>query len=349
MYGGLQTDTDQLCQALMQRGHEVGVLCGIADPFLTGWKLHIRKRIDEKLYGFKALRDCGLGYPIWRAWFPWEAVKYVAKQQMPDVIIVLSVYAVRMALAAKQTKIPILMRLLDVEFHQHGGRFEDLHNIPCIANSHFTAVKYRDAYGVNPSVTYPFICAQRYKTESTRETVTFINPTPAKGLDIALGVARLCPDIPFSFVESWPLCVEVRQQLNQMLPTLPNITFMPPQSDMRKVYGKCKLLLAPSRWNEAYGRVATEAQISGMPVVASARGGLPEAVGAGGILLDPDQPVADWAAAVRKLWENHQYYTELSAAALTHAQRREIGFDYQMEAWERAMLAARGIKASARQ
>jgi glycosyltransferase involved in cell wall biosynthesis len=348
MYGGLQTDTDQLCQALMQRGHEVGVLCGIADPFLTGWKLHVRKRIDEKLYGFKALRDCGLGYPIWRAWFPWEAVKYVAKQQMPDVIIVLSVYAVRMALAAKQTKIPILMRLLDVEFHQHGGRFEDLHNIPCIANSLFTAVKYRDAYGVNPSVTYPFICAQRYKTESARETVTFINPTPAKGLDIALGVARLCPNIPFSFVESWPLCVEVRQQLNQMLPTLPNITFMPPQSDMRKVYGKCKLLLAPSRWNEAYGRVATEAQISGMPVVASARGGLPEAVGAGSILLDPDQPVADWAAAVRKLWENIQYYTELSAAAVTHAQRREIGFDYQMEAWERAMLAARA-QASARQ
>jgi glycosyltransferase involved in cell wall biosynthesis len=131
------------------------------------------------------------------------------------------------------------------------------------------------------------------------------------------------------------------------LAPLPNVTFVPPQSDMRKVYAECKILLAPSVWEEAYGRVATEAQISGIPVVASARGGLPEAVGPGGVLLDPDQPIADWVAAVRKLWSDQDYYSALSAAATAHAARPEISFEHQVDAFERAMLDAAGYTSSA--
>ena len=36
-----------------------------------------------------------------------------------------------------------------------------------------------------------------------------------------------------------------------------------------------------------FGRIAVEPQFSGIPVVASDRGGLPEAVGPGGVLIDP--------------------------------------------------------------
>jgi hypothetical protein len=77
-------------------------------------------------------------------------------------------------------------------------------------------------------------------------------------------------------------------------------------------------------------------------VIASTRGGLPEAVGPGGILLDPDQPIADWAAAVRKLWQDQAHYAELSAAAVAYAERREMTFAYQIEAWEQSMLIAAG-------
>jgi len=48
---------------------------------------------------------------------------------------------------------------------------------------------------------------------------------------------------------------------------------------MRAAYGRSRLLLAPSRWVESWGRVASEAQISGLPVIATKSGGLPEAVG----------------------------------------------------------------------
>jgi glycosyltransferase involved in cell wall biosynthesis len=139
----------------------------------------------------------------------------------------------------------------------------------------------------------------------------------------------------------WPLSQKDRQSfIKTHLAGLPNVTLGQPHNDMRKVYGKCKILLAPSVWEEGYGRVVTEAQINGIPVVATTRGGLPEAVGAGGVLLDLDRPIADWAAAVRKLWFDHRHYAQLSAAAVAHAQRREMTLPHQIEAWECCIRAA---------
>jgi glycosyltransferase involved in cell wall biosynthesis len=254
---------------------------------------------------------------------------------------------VQMALAAKRTHIPIVMQLQDVEFDALGGPFEDLGNdVRFIANSSFTAEKYGRVYGVHPSVIHPFIVADRYRTETTGENVTFINPHPYKGRDIALRIARLCPEIPFTFVESWELCERVRRPLMEQLATLPNVTLLPPQKDMRRVYGKCKILLAPSVWEEAYGRVVTEAQICGIPAIASRRGGLPESVGSGGILLDPDGPISDWAVAVRRLWLDDRYYAELSAAALAYAERPENGLFRKLDLWNQVLLSACGAPSS---
>jgi len=338
----MQSSANELCIALKHRGHRVAVLVGFKPAGLVGWKSRIRMAVNQRLSGCEVSRDSVSEYPVWRAWLPWEALDYVADQEQPELIVTMSGAPVRMALAAKRTHIPILMRLQNVEFHLLGGRFGDLGSVPCVANSRFTADKYRAAFGINPRVIYPFISAGRYRTKRTKENVTFINPLPIKGSDIALGIARLCPEIPFAFVESWQLFPENRHYLMKELRALPNVTFLPPQNDMRAVYRKCCILLAPSVWEEAYGRVATEAQISGIPVVASSRGGLPEAVGAGGILLDPEQPIADWAAAVRKLWQDERHYDELSAAALAHAERREISSAYQIGAWESAMMTACG-------
>ncbi len=341
--GGMQSSANELCIDLKRRGHGVAVLAGLKPAGLVGWKSRIKMEINQRLSGCKVSRDAGSEYPVWRTWFPWDALDYVADKEKPELIVAMSGAPVRMALAAKRAQIPILMRLQNVEFHLLGGRFGDLGNVPCVANSRFTADKYRAVFGINPRVIYPFISADRYRAQSTRENVTFINPLPIKGRDIALGIARLCPEIPFTFVESWRLFDHNRRHLMQKLQALRNVTFLPPQNDMRVVYGKCGILLAPSVWEEAYGRVATEAQISGIPVVASSRGGLPEAVGPGGILLDPEQPIADWASTVRKLWQHGRHYDDLSAAALAHAGRCEMNSAYQIDAWESAMLGTCGL------
>jgi glycosyltransferase involved in cell wall biosynthesis len=258
MHGGMQSSTNQLCCALRRKGHRVGVLAGLMPGGLFGLKARIKMQINKKLSRCKVARSSSLGYPVWYAWFPWEAVEYVARKERPDLIVVAAHLPVRMAAAARPTGIPVLMLLQDVEFHQHGGAFEDLGDVACVANSRFTAAKYRNAFGVSPSVIYPFIAAEKYRTRTSRENVTLINPHPKKGRDIGIEIARHCPEIPFSFVESWPLSPDERHELTEKLTQLPNVTFMPPQTDMRKVYGKCKVLLAPSVWEEAYGRVVTE-------------------------------------------------------------------------------------------
>ncbi len=84
----------------------------------------------------------------------------------------------------------------------------------------------------------------------------------------------------------------------------------------------------PSIWEEAYGRSAIEAQLSGIPVIASRRGGLPEAVGEGGILLEPDADTGLWVDAIQSAYGNPELYKELSDKALRNASRVEVSCDY---------------------
>lgn len=68
---------------------------------------------------------------------------------------------------------------------------------------------------------------------------------------------------------------------------------------LAELYRRAEALLVPSRY-EPFGIVALEAIASGCPVVASETGGLPEAVGACGMLVEPDAPGA-LAAAIDEL------------------------------------------------
>ena len=171
------------------------------------------------------------------SWFPWDALNFVVRKEKPDLIVVLSGLIARMGLAAKSLNIPTLLHVHDVAFYEHGGDFEGLRHLPCIANSRFTAEKYRTSYGIDPTVIYPFVAQERYKTDTTRKNITFINPHPEKGRDIAIKIARLCPEIPFTFVEGWRLSDQHRRELTDQLATLPKVTFLPSQLDMRKIYG----------------------------------------------------------------------------------------------------------------
>src|SRR5437764_2831016 len=334
--GGMQTTADNLCHGLLKRGHYVSILASFMRTGFFGW----RCTLQRKMLGRSVLRDNKCGYPVWRSWIPSSEVGHVARREQPDIIVVMAMAPVRMAVAASPKGLPIIMQLHDTEFECHGGDFSEVRAIPCVANSHFTADKYRNAFGVDPTVIYPIILASDYKTIPTREVITFINPISAKGLDIAVEIARRCPDLPFQFVEAWPLKAEQRRELASKLAGRHNVTLRPPQREMKEIYGKSKILLAPSVWEEAYGRVATEAQLSGIPVIGSARGGLPEAVGPGGLLIDPEGPIEAWVAAIRRLWEDVPYYAELASKALSHATRPELSFDRQVEAWERTFAEA---------
>jgi glycosyltransferase involved in cell wall biosynthesis len=70
--------------------------------------------------------------------------------------------------------------------------------------------------------------------------------------------------------------------------------------------------------SEAAGLAATEAIASGIPVVASSVGALPEVVGAAGILVEP-RDVDRLAAALRAAWADERVHRRLVALALDRA------------------------------
>ncbi len=336
MIGGLQRSSNELAEHLIKKGHKVSFLCSL----MPNGYLGIKGRILLKFTKNKAIADITQGYRVYRAWFPWEAVASICKKENIDVVVVLAREPVKMALAVQEYGTPVVMMLQDVEFQQHGGDFKDLGNVPCVANSSFTAQKYNQAFGVSPSVIHPMINPEKYKTETTRENVTFINTHPQKGLNIALQVAKNLPHIPFKFVEAWPLSAAEKQELMTEISALDNVTFSEPVSDIREIYKKAKIVIAPSRWEEAYGRVGSEPQFSGIPVIATNIGGLPEAVGKGGILIDLEEKADIWSEAIQKLWSDDMLYNDLSKKAIDNSVREAINIEYQINKWERILASA---------
>ena len=98
---------------------------------------------------------------------------------------------------------------------------------------------------------------------------------------------------------------------------------------MAREYAQARILLVPSVWEEAWGRVVTEAQLSGIPVLASAIGGLPESVGPGGILVPPGSDVEVWDAHLRS-----------SGARTRHVQRTIGGSRSNIRAARRSIRIA---------
>ena len=149
--------------------------------------------------------------------------------------------------------------------------------------------------------------------------VTMINPHPVKGLDTFIQIARRLPEVNFLLQESWKLDDTALDSLHQSLAALPNVRFEHRVSDMRSVYRQTRLLIAPSRWEEGFGMVALEAQSCGIPVIASRRGGLTEAVGDGGLLIDDYANVDAWVHAINSMLNDTVLYRKLAETARTHA------------------------------
>lgn len=323
--GGAQSSTRQLVESLTAQGHAVAVMCRLSGG---GWT-EISSRFKRRIGRTRFSHDTIPGHSVYRAWDPTDTTEVVRKFR-PDVAVVQNGHTIPIAKSLEAHGIPIVLYFRNVEFEELEGSPQNLSRALFVANSQFTAKRHYDAFGVTSTVIPPLVASDLYMTTSTKANVTFINPYPVKGLEIALSIAEQCREIPFNFVESWGINAELRQFLSQRLAKLPNVTLQPRTSDMKTVYGKARILLAPSLWEEAWGRVATEAHYSGIPVVGSRQGGLPEAIGPGGVTLDINSPISDWVEAIHRLWNDSTYYSKLSKAALNFSKRPEIDPAYQV-------------------
>ncbi len=117
------------------------------------------------------------------------------------------------------------------------------------------------------------------------------------------------------------------------------VRFLPPvsRSDLADWYRAADLVTVPS-YSESFGLVAVEALASGTPVVAAAVGGLPVAVGEGGVLLPSHDP-QQWADTLGTLLADPARRSALASAGVRHAAR--FGWDHTVDLLDEVYRTAR--------
>ncbi len=211
-----------------------------------------------------------------------------------------------------------------------------------VVPSSFSRDYHRASLGIEAAVIPSTIDPARVlATVREPKYLTLVNPDPAKGVfwfaSIAEVLGRTRPDIPMLVVEG-RAGVDWLGRCGVELSGIRSIHRMKNTPDPRAFYRVSKLVLMPSLWNESFGRVAAEAMMNGIPVIASDRGALPEVIGDSGLTLPippqftPDSrvaptpaDVASWVNSIVELWDDHRSYSEAVARARAGAERWGCG------------------------
>jgi D-inositol-3-phosphate glycosyltransferase len=131
------------------------------------------------------------------------------------------------------------------------------------------------------------------------------------------------------------------QELAHQLGISAQVRFVPPvdRATLALWYRSADIVAVPS-YNESFGLVAVEAQACGTPVVAAAVGGLPYAIGDGGLLIDSHR-TSDWSAGLEALLDDPGQRERLSRRAVEHASQFswERTTDQLLEVYTESMIA----------
>lgn len=236
-------------------------------------------------------------------------------------------YSIIMAGAAKR---PL------VHFSHNDIKYE------CISNSVIrSSVVYNSewiqkklAYNIPGYVLHPPCDAQDYMVERTGDYITLISLNERKGGYRLYEIAKAMPDKKFlGVIGSYdnPGDQKLPQiDIVNMLMQLPNVEIVPNTPDIISTYRRTRILLMPSDY-ESWGRTATEAMCSGIPVICTPTPGLKENCGEAAVYVgeplaecDPGDPqvtlgtVEDWVKAIRAM-DNPATYQKYSVLCSNRA------------------------------
>lgn len=261
----------------------------------------------------------------------------VLEQYRPDVLLTYGgqwMACAAMEMARRQG-VAVVFWLRNTAYN-HMGLFQ--HCNGALVPSNFSVEFYKQSIGLECTAIPSPIDWSRVQCEAIdRRFLTFVNPTAVKGVyffaGIARELARLRPDIPILVVEGRGK-VDWLRQTGLRSEDMPNMHGMHNTPDPRKFYSMSRALLAPSLWQETFGRVTAEALINGIPVLASNRGGLPEVVNQGGFVFEiPSQYTSDakslpsaaevepWVQTIIRLWDDEAFYLQASLRACVEAEK----------------------------
>jgi glycosyltransferase involved in cell wall biosynthesis len=217
------------------------------------------------------------------------------------------------------------------------------HVLTCSA---FLSAAYRRRIGlISTGIEPPIDWATVVAPDDDRAFLTFVNPSPHKGLYLFARLAAMLgarrPDIPILIVQSGASAGALHGLAGLDFSHQPQIMAAPPVATPAEYFALTRLLVVPSVWEEPFGRVAAEAMINGVPALVADRGALPgviggdAAAGGGGYVLPvpawmtvetttvPSETEIDpWFDAVCAVWDDLTLYRRIAGRARSLAEAR---------------------------
>jgi glycosyltransferase involved in cell wall biosynthesis len=148
---------------------------------------------------------------------------------------------------------------------------------------------------------------------------------PYKGIPVLIQAAALMaqtdPEVHFAYAGDGPARQEFKRDVTAL--GLSRFHFLGKRTDTAALLNSATVAVAPSVWAEAFGLTVVEAMAAGVPVVASAVGGIPELVDPDvtGILVPPGDAAA-LADALRRLIQDPALREQMGGKARAAARAR---------------------------
>jgi glycosyltransferase involved in cell wall biosynthesis len=174
-----------------------------------------------------------------------------------------------------------------------------------ISNSKFVASGIKNIFDRESEIIYPLVdvLAMTQEKENSlikdNKFITSIGSEIIKGRQVVEKIAKIMPNHQFMIVGR-----EFSQPMQKA-----NILYYPWSKNIREVYAKTKILLAPSLWEEAFCRVALEGISLNIPCIGSNKGGISEVLGPEFIINDV-WDIEKWKEKILEIENNYKKYSE---------------------------------------
>jgi len=151
-----------------------------------------------------------------------------------------------------------------------------LHSSEIISNSKYISAILKKKYNIDSKVVYPHVDEnelleafnQSDNISESEKGIVFVGDDENKGLSIVLALSEMMPETKFYIFSR--VAIDTSKYSN--------VISMNWVVNVVDIYKYASLVLVPSQFVEAYGRVARESHVLNIPTLVSKLGGLPEAV-----------------------------------------------------------------------
>jgi glycosyltransferase involved in cell wall biosynthesis len=272
-----------------------------------------------------------------------HALRAIIDRSRPDVIVTQNAWSDVALRTARSAGIPAVFFARTAYGTDEFASRDEYRCDLIISNSHAVASFIEQEWSRTSVVIPSPIESADYRVRTrTDNCLTMVNPIEMKGGHVVAKLVQLLPDQRFLIVRGWNHLRTGTAWNNELLrdlaaglggegawdpgdadfSTSPNVIAMDGAEDMRRIYERTSLLLVPSIRAESCPRVAIEAMCSGIPVIGSSVGGIPEAIGAGGSIVQNFMDPTSWASAIRA-YEDPETYAAASREAREQVRRHD--------------------------